>query len=72
MEDDYLHVQLGEKYEKVTHADGVRTTHCRNRFEIVISSTGELSEQQAVQAIKDWVKWRKAEDELRDAGCVLG
>ena len=72
MSDDYLYVEAGEKYEKVTQHDGVRVTLCRNRFEIASMPHGEISEQQAVQALKDLVRWRKAQEDMREPGCVPG
>lgn len=62
MDDDFIHIATGENYERITQIDGVRTTHCRNRFEIIASPTSEVSEQQAVQALRDWVRWRKEHD----------
>ncbi len=67
--DDFIHIASGENYERVTQIDGVRTTYCRNRFEVIALPHGEVNEQQAVQAFRDWVRWRK-EQELRDAGGV--
>ena len=58
--DDYIHIITGENYEKVTQSDGVRTTVCANRFEIVAQPTSELYEQQALQALRDWIRWRNA------------
>lgn len=31
---DYIHISGGEDYERVTHIAGVKTTVCKNRFEI--------------------------------------
>ena len=59
MDEDFIHIQTGENYERITQQDGVRTTVCRNRFEIIALPHGEVSEQQAVQAVRDWVRWRK-------------
>ena len=56
--DDYIHVKIGDDYEKITHIDGIRTTHCANRFEILTPPTSEINEQQAVQTLREWVKWR--------------
>ena len=49
-----------ENYQKVTQVDGIRTTICHNRFEIVCMPHGEIFEQKMVQVLKEWVRWRKA------------
>ncbi len=49
-----------ENYQKVIQIDGIRTTVCLNRFEVVCMPHGEIFEQKMVQALKDWVRWRKA------------
>ena len=58
--DDYIHIKTGEGYEKITHINGVQTTHCAHRFEIVCKPTAELHEEQALQALRDWIRWRNA------------
>lgn len=67
--DDYIHVKAGEDYKKITHIDGIRTTYCANRFEIVTPPTSEINEQQAVQTLREWIKWRN-EKVLSVFGCV--
>lgn len=67
--DDYIHVKAGEDYEKITHIDGICTTHCANRFEILTPPTSEINEQQAVQTLREWIKWRN-EKVLSMSGCV--
>jgi len=58
--DDYIHIITGTSYEKVVQSDGVRTTVCANRFEIITQPTSEVHEQQAVQALRDWIRGRNA------------
>ena len=70
-DDDYVHLVTGENYERITQHDGVRTTVCKNRFEIIVSPGNDIWEQQAVQALREWIKWRK-EEQLRQAGAVSG
>jgi hypothetical protein len=53
-----------EDYKRVVHHDGVRTTMCRNRFEVVAVPGGEIWEQQTVQMLRDWVRWRKAQEDV--------
>jgi hypothetical protein len=59
MSDSYIYVDLGTEYQKVLHSDGIRTTICTNRFEILASPTGEIKEQAAIQQLRDWIKWRR-------------
>jgi len=33
--DDYMLIEAGKDYSKITQTDGVRTTVCANRFEIL-------------------------------------
>ena len=67
--DDYILIDTGEDYSKIVQTDGVRTTVCANRFEILTSARAEINEQQAMQQLREWVKWRK-EKELRTAGSL--
>lgn len=57
--DDYIHIITGTNYEKVVQSDGVKTTVCANRFEIIASPTSDVQEQQAVQALRDWLNARR-------------
>lgn len=59
-DDDYIHIKTGEGYEKIVQQDGVRTTVCDNRYEILASPTAGISEQHAVQQFKEWIKARNA------------
>jgi len=65
--DDYIHIKTGEDYSKVVQTDGVRTTVCANRFEIITSARAEINEQQTIQQLREWIKWRR-EKELRESG----
>jgi len=67
--EDYILVETGEDYSKVIQTDGVRTTVCANRFEILTSARSEINEQQAMQQLREWVRWRK-EKELRTVGSL--
>lgn len=71
MNDDFTYIQAGEDYQRIVQIDGVRTTLCRNRFEIITSPGNDIWEQQAVQALREWIKWRK-ENILQHAGSVSG
>ena len=70
-DDDFLYNQFNnEHYMRVTCVDGVRTTLCENRFEIVVQPQGEVPEQQTVQALREWI--RNRQKKLRDAGDLPG
>ena len=56
-----------EDYQRVVHQDGVKTTVCLNKFEIIVAPGNDLWEQQAVQSLREWVRWRKAQEELRES-----
>lgn len=69
MNDDFMyHEKKDGSYKSIVQLDGVRTTICTNRFEISVSPHCEVWEQHAVQQLKEWIKWRKAQEELRNAG----
>lgn len=57
--DDYLEIQVGANYRRVTNYANVRTTVCENRFEIATSPGNDINEQQAVQALREWIQSRK-------------
>jgi len=61
MSDDFIHVSTGKDYEKITNINGVQTTVCAHRFEIMCKPTSELYEEQALQALRDWIRWRNAQ-----------
>jgi hypothetical protein len=67
--DDYIHIKTGPDYEKVVQQDGVRTTVCENRYEVLASPTAEVSEQQAVSALREWIRLRNAKI-MQGTGCV--
>ena len=71
MEDEeYFMMKVdGEEYERVTQHAGVKTTICKNRFEIVCADRSEVNEQQVVAELKAWINKRR-EEEMRDAGGV--
>jgi len=65
--DDYILIETGEDYSKIVQTDGVRTTVCANRFEVLTSARAEINEQQAIQQLREWIRWRR-EKELRESG----
>lgn len=63
--EDELHPE--PKHEmRVTHLDGVRTTVCENRFEIVARPGCYIGEVEAVKALRQWI--RKRHQDLREPG----
>jgi hypothetical protein len=57
--DDMRHeITSGFDHGKVVKRDGVCTTVCENRYEIVVQDGAEMSEQQAVQSLRDWLRAR--------------
>ena len=65
--DDYMLIETGKDYSKIVQTDGVRTTVCANRFEVLTSARAEINEQQAIQQLREWIRWRR-EKELRESG----
>lgn len=58
---------LNDSYTKLLHLDGVTISVNNNAFEITVRDTTEIWEQQAVQQLREWLKWRKKQAELREA-----
>ena len=56
-----------EDYTRVVHQDGVKTTVCLNKFEIIVAPGNDLWEQQAVQSLREWVRWRREQEDLRES-----
>jgi hypothetical protein len=66
-EEDYMYVeQTGQSYHRIVNMDGVRTTVCENRFEIATLTFAEINENTAIHMLKDWIRWRKHQAELRE------
>ena len=61
MSDDFIHIKTGEDYEKITHINGVQTTHCANRFEIIAKPNAQVLEEDALHALREWIRWRNAQ-----------
>ena len=58
---------LNDSYTKLLHLDGVTISVNNNAFEITVRDTTEIWEQQAVQQLREWIRWRKKQAELREA-----
>ena len=71
MSEDYMMTTTTKDgYERVTNIAGVKTTICKNRFEVLCLGLAEVNEQQVMQELKSWIKRRAAE--MRDDGGVPG
>jgi hypothetical protein len=68
---DYIHMTAGENYERITNLGGVKTTICKNRFEVICQPRAEVNEERAVAELKAWIAKRR-EEEMRDAGDMPG
>jgi hypothetical protein len=58
-------------YERITNKQGVKTTVCKNRFEVVCRDRAEVNELEAIAEFKAWLARRK-EEAMRDDGGVPG
>ena len=52
---------------KVIQHNGVRTTQSLNRFEVIVDHGTDVWEQTVVQSLREWIKWRRTQDELRES-----
>lgn len=70
-DESFVYSKVGQDYERIIQQDGVRTTYCQNRYEVIASPTAEVSEQQAVQQLREWIRARN-EKVMQAAGSVSG
>jgi hypothetical protein len=69
--EDYMYYERTEgKYSRTLHLDGVRLTVTNNTFEISVHDNTEIWEQLAVQNLREWIKWRKEQAEMREPRSV--
>ena len=61
MSEDFISITTGKDYEKIIHVNGCQTTVCINRFEIITKPTAEVHEEQALQQLRDWIRWHNAQ-----------
>ena len=57
-------------YRKVLHLDGTRITLSDHKFELSVQPRSEVWEQQSVQLFREWIKWRKKQEEMRELGTL--
>lgn len=69
--EDHMEIKGGENYERVTSQAGVRTTVCRNRFEVLCRDRAEVNEKFVIEELKAWLAKRR-EAEMREFGGVPG
>lgn len=62
--EDFIYVETG--YKRVIQKDGVKTTICENRFEVVSSPGSDITEQNVVALMREWIRWRK--EQMRVSG----
>lgn len=53
-----IEIKIGKDYEKIIQQDGVRTTVCEDRYEVLVQPQGKVPEVQAVRAFRQWIQWR--------------
>jgi len=69
--EDYMYYEKTEgRYSRTLHLDGVRLTVSNNVFEISVHDNTEIWEQLAVQNLREWIKWRKEQAEMREPRSV--
>jgi len=69
--EDYLYYQKDkDNYSRTLHLDGVRIVVSNNAFEISVHDTTEIWEQLAVQNLREWIRWRKEQAEMREPRSV--
>jgi hypothetical protein len=61
-----MNVYLETSYQKVIHLDGTRITLSDHRFELSVNPRSEVWEQESVKLFREWIKWRKGQEELRE------
>jgi hypothetical protein len=61
--DNDFKVPVNEIQQRVIIMDGVRTTVCHNRFEIIVREGNVVYEQAAVTALRQWIKSRRQDEE---------
>ena len=69
--DDYLYYQKDkDNYSRTLHLGGVRIVVSNNTFEISVHDNTEIWEQLAVQNLREWIRWRKEQAEMREPRSV--
>lgn len=66
--EEFIYVEAG--YKRIVQHDGVKTTIAENRLEIISTPGADITEQNVVGLVREWVRWRK--EQMRSAGSVSG
>ena len=61
-----------EPYRKVLHVEGMRVTLSDHRFELSTHAGSEIGEFKASKIFRDWLRWRRSEEKLRESGHLPG
>lgn len=51
---------------RTLHIDGVRLSITGNTFEISVHTNTEVWEQNTIQLLRKWIRWRKTQAQLRE------
>jgi hypothetical protein len=66
--EDYMYYKKDEmSFERTIHLDGVKCCIRNNSFEILVHDNTDIWEQLAVQQLREWIRWRKEQAELRES-----
>ena len=66
-EEYYMYKVDGDEYERVTQHAGVKTTICKNRFEVICRDRAEVNEQATIAELRAWLS-RRRDDAVREDG----
>ena len=59
-------------YVFVVNHTGMRFTAGKDYFKLSVEPHSEINEQEAVKHMREWIRFRKAQEELRESGLVSG
>lgn len=68
MKDDFEYYQGSPDCRRVVQHNGVRTTQSLNRFEVIVDNGTDVWEQTVIQSLREWVKWRRTQEGMREPG----
>lgn len=66
---DNQDVEFGDDTQglnRTLHIDGVRLSITGNTFEISVHANTEVWEQNTIQLLRKWIRWRKTQAQLRE------
>ena len=59
-------------YAFVVNHTGMRFTVGKDYFKLSVEPHGEINEQEAVKHMREWIRFRKVQEDLRESGLVSG